>query len=126
MPSVMNDIGRDIKNLLRKLLLHRHEYFSGGFLNSDGRRVFEEAARMLIHEKPFLKRRVRSISRTGAFEDVLKLAREVLTREELEEIIRSWYTEPYIRYADLDDFFASSYFPSGEARSTDRMPSSSK
>jgi len=122
----MDNIGHDIKNLFRGLLKNKMKYFSNGFLNSEGRKIFEEAARMLVYEKPFLKKRIRTIRKKGSFEDILKLAEDILEKEELVVIISEWYTEPYTDTPTLDDSLLNTYFFSSTDKSTGRMPSSSK
>ena len=71
----------DVKNLLRKLLLGYTQYFSYDLLNSEGRKVFEEMARMLVHEHPYLKPMVVRARRKPTLENVLKIARLVLGEE---------------------------------------------
>ncbi|MCI4408062.1 MAG: hypothetical protein JHC26_03135 [Thermofilum sp.] len=122
----MDNVGRDVKNLIKKLLKQNSNYFSNGSLNSEGRKIFEEMARMLVYEKPYLKKRIREIRKKGTFEDVLKLAEDILPQEELIKIARGWYAGPYTESPDIDDFLLNSYLFSPVDRSTGRMPSSSK
>lgn len=122
----MDDVGRDVKNLMKKLLKQNSNYFSNGSLNSEGRKIFQEVARMLVYEKPYLKKRIREIRKKGTFEEVLKLAKDILTQEELKKIAKGWYTGPYTESPDIDDPLLNSYLFSPVDRSTGRMPSSSK
>ena len=92
--------GRDVKALLKKLLLGKESYFSKGRLNSEGRKVFEEAARMLIYEHPHYKAIVKRARRTGGLEDVLKIAKLVLGEEESRVLILSSQLSPYREKVD--------------------------
>ncbi len=76
--------GRDIGNLLRKLLLGYHKYFHNEVLNSDGRRLFMEILRMLLYEHPELRRTIYRVRRRLDLESVLKISRLVLGEEETE------------------------------------------
>jgi len=81
--------GPEVKNLLRKLLLGYRKYFDRfGTLNSDGRRLLSELARYLIYEHPEMKPLVRRVRKNPTLENVSKLAREVLGREEVEDLLR--------------------------------------
>ncbi|RLG82421.1 MAG: hypothetical protein DRO40_07730 [Thermoprotei archaeon] len=75
------DFGPDVKNLLKKLLLGYHIYFHNDVLNSDGRKIFEEALRMLVYEHPELKKTVYKARRNPDLEHVLKIAVMVLGEE---------------------------------------------
>lgn len=84
-----------MKALARKILLSRENFFSGDKLNSEGRKVFEELARMLVDEHPYLKQRVRAVRRRGDMESFLKIARLVLGDEEVERLLRAALEYPY-------------------------------
>jgi len=73
--------GPDVKSLLRKLILGYSLYFSNGILNSEGRKIFEELARMLIYEHPEYKSVVKKVRNNPTLENVLKIGRIVLGDE---------------------------------------------
>ena len=70
--------GPDVKNLMRKILEGYTLYFSNDILNTEGRKIFEEMARMLIDEHPELKPMVKRIRRNSCLRNVIKLARLIL------------------------------------------------
>ncbi|RLF23825.1 MAG: hypothetical protein DRN15_05115 [Thermoprotei archaeon] len=84
--------GPDVKSLIRKLIMHRHVYFSNGILNSEGRKVFEEMARMLVYEHPQLKKFIRRIRNRPTLDNIMKLAKLVLgdEAEALSELTEEW------------------------------------
>lgn len=86
--------GLDVKNLLRKLLTNYRLYFSNDVLNSEGRKVFEEMARMLIHEHPEHKPIIQRARRNLSLKNVLKVARMVLG-DGIEDVIRQADEGPY-------------------------------
>jgi len=63
---------------MRKLLEGYVFYFSHDVLNTEGRKVFEEMARMLLDEHPELKPMVKRVRREPTLKNVMKLARLVL------------------------------------------------
>lgn len=69
-------------------------YFSNGVLNSDGRRLFETIARMIVYEKPWYKGLVNRVRHDPCLENVLRLAEEILG-EEAYEIIEAVIEGPY-------------------------------
>jgi len=73
--------GRDVKNLLRKLIKGYFKYFSMDKLNSDGRKIFEEMARMLIYEHPEYKSLITKARHDPTLDNVMKIARLVLGEE---------------------------------------------
>ena len=87
--------GFDVKNLLRKLLTNYRLYFSNDVLNSEGRKVFEEMARMLIHEHPEHKPIIQKTRRNLSLKNILKIARMVLG-EDAEDITKQVDDGPYI------------------------------
>lgn len=87
--------GVDVKNLLRKLLTNYRVYFSNDVLNSEGRKVFEEMARMLIHEHPEHKPTIQKARRNLSLKNILKVARIVLG-DDVEDIVRQADDGPYI------------------------------
>jgi len=87
--------GRDVKALARKLIIHRYDYFSGDRLNSEGRKVFEEMARMLVFEHPYYKKRVKEVRRRGDFESFIKLAELILGEAETKSLVSTTLNSPY-------------------------------
>ncbi len=85
--SMKRRFGSDIHNLFRKLLSGYKLYFSHGTLNSEGRKLFEEAVRMLIHEHPEYKPVVTKARRKLTLENVLKVVRIVLDENEIRELL---------------------------------------
>ncbi|MEZ0346691.1 MAG: hypothetical protein ABWK01_09085 [Infirmifilum sp.] len=88
--------GKDVVSLTRKLLLHRDLYFSNEILNSEGRKIFEELARMIIYEHPYLKERVRRTRRKSDLATFLKLAELILGESEVREIMKNTVNYPYV------------------------------
>ncbi|MCI4461423.1 MAG: hypothetical protein JHC12_00460 [Thermogladius sp.] len=68
----------DAIRLLDILLEDRDSYFSGDYLNSEGRKLFEEAARSILKEAPFLKRRISRVRRKGDYNTILSLREDLL------------------------------------------------
>ncbi len=87
--------GPDVKSLLKKLILGYREYFSNDILNSEGRKVFAELARMLVYEHPELKSVVRRVRRDPTLENVLRIARLVLGEKVTEELFSSVIQGPF-------------------------------
>ena len=80
--------GKDIRALLRKLLLGYRQYFHNDVLNSDGRKLFEEILRMTMYEHPELRRLIYRLRRDATINSVLKFAKIVLGEKEAEELYR--------------------------------------
>jgi len=68
----------DAIRLLDILLEDRDSYFSGDYLNSEGRKLFEEAARSILKEAPFLRRRISRVRRKGDYNTILSLREDLL------------------------------------------------
>ncbi len=68
---------------LLRLLLERYEEFfdSQGYLNSEGMKVLERAARILVQEERWVKNYVVKARRRRSHEDVLKLLEVVSTSD---------------------------------------------
>ena len=63
--------------LIDKLLENSDAFFSGDYLNSDGRRVFEEFSRIMLEKYPWLKRRIRKIRRDPSIHRIIDLRVEL-------------------------------------------------
>jgi len=70
--------GKDVKNLLYKLLINHRDFFSYDMMNSEGRKIFEEMARMLIYEHPEMKKLIVKIRRKPTLDNVIKLAKIII------------------------------------------------
>lgn len=75
---------REAYRLLRKLILEYEEYFSHDVLNSEGRKVFEKAVKIILREHPELKQLVSRVRRKPTLENILKIVRVVGVDWELE------------------------------------------
>jgi hypothetical protein len=92
--SGRSSIGPDVVRLARKLALGCRLYFSGDLLNSEGRKLFEEMARMLVYEHPELKGVVTRARRNPTLGNVLKVLERVLG-DEAEKLVREGVEGPY-------------------------------
>ncbi|MGC9011590.1 hypothetical protein [Thermogladius sp.] len=71
--------------LLRILVEGREVYFSGDYLNSEGRKLLEEAVRNILRDAPFLKRRVVKVRKKGDYDSVLSLVEDLLSLQSSED-----------------------------------------
>ncbi|MEM4922403.1 MAG: hypothetical protein QXU65_05345 [Sulfolobales archaeon] len=77
--SGVSSAREEATKLLRALVSDYSSFFdSRGYLNSEGRKVFERAVRSLVSEEKWLKKSVARVRKRGSFEDVVKLL-ELLT-----------------------------------------------
>ncbi len=84
----MTSYGKDLKYLMRKLLLGYRLYFDkDGVLNSDGRRLLEEIARFLVYEHPELKPLVKKVRKNPTLNNVIRLAEVFMSSKEIMELI---------------------------------------
>lgn len=86
--------GPDVVRLARKIASNHLLYFSYDQLNSEGRKVFEEMARMLVHEHPELKKLVVRARRRPTLDNVMKVLERVLG-EEAWELVKGSVEGPY-------------------------------
>lgn len=93
----MPGFGPDVERLARKLVEGYAAYFSYDMLNSEGRKVFGEMARMLVHEHPELKPVVVKARRDPTLENVMKVVERVLGPEAW-ALLRSSVSGPYTYY----------------------------
>lgn len=69
--------------LLELLVREYSSYFdSRGYLNSEGRKVLERAARTLLREERWLKKYVARARKRGSYEDVVRLLELLLGASE--------------------------------------------
>jgi hypothetical protein len=90
----MREFGPDVVRLARKLAEGYLVYFSRGVLNSEGRKIFEEMARMLIDEHPELKKIVTRARRNPTLENVVRVLERVLG-EETSTLLKGAVEGPY-------------------------------
>jgi len=87
-------IGSDVKSLMKKLILGYRLYFSNDVLNSEGRKIFEELARMLVYEHPYYKALIRRVRRNPTLDNVLKVG-EIVLGDEIHELLSLAVYGPY-------------------------------
>ena len=79
---------RLIREYLRVLLLNFYKFFSKDcVLNSDGRRLFNDIAREVAKHKPGLMKLVKNVRKNPTLENILKLAKEFLSDDEISELV---------------------------------------
>jgi hypothetical protein len=105
----LEGFGRDIPALLRKLLYDYYRFFSHGVLNSDGRRIFEELARMLIYEHPEYKGLIRRIRRNPTIESMRKLSDIILGEKVYDEIMDIVINGPYTYKVHMKKYSGASH-----------------
>jgi len=86
--------GLDVKVLARRLIECYSIYFSRDMLNSEGRKVFEEMARMLVYEHPEYKKLVKRVRRKPTLDNVLRIVERLLD-EDVYELLRGAVEGPY-------------------------------
>ena len=90
------DFGKDLRFLMIKLLSGYYLYFDkNNMLNSDGRRLFEEIARMLVYEHPEYKKIVSKARRNPSLENILRVAEIFMDRGEAERALKAGIYGPY-------------------------------
>jgi len=87
--------GPDVVRLARKLAEGYRAYFSMDSLNSEGRKLFEEMARMLVEEHPELKQLVTKARRKPTLDNVRKVLDRVLGEEQVDALIHAASQGPY-------------------------------
>ena len=88
-------IPKYVRSVLKKLLTERRRYFDKReLLNSDGRKLLEEALRKLVRYDPGRKRLVRRIRREPSYSELLRLVQHLLGDECAEELAGTGF-EPY-------------------------------
>lgn len=91
----MSRFGPDVYRLARKLAEGYRAYFSMDYLNSEGRKLFEEMARMLVEEHPELKQLVTRARRKPTLENVKKILERILGEEQVDELLEASLQGPY-------------------------------
>ena len=77
-----------VRSYLRVLLLNFCRFFSKDcVLNSDGRRLLNDIAREVAKCEPHLMELVKKVRKKPTLENILKLAREFLSEDEISEVI---------------------------------------
>ena len=75
-----------LKSLVKLLLRNYHEYFSGDVLNSEGRKVISKIARLIAKDFPEYYYIIRRIRREPTIENVIRLARTILSTKDIEDV----------------------------------------
>jgi len=79
-------------SLIQKLLAEPSTYFSNGYLNSEGWKVLLVIRRLVIRNKPYLARRIKSINHQSSYEEVVRVLTSLLKSEFNEECEYSCYS----------------------------------
>lgn len=91
---------RDLEYLVVKLLLGYKLYFDrDGVLNSEGRKLFEEIARLLVYEHPEFKPLVKKTRKNPTLSNVVKVAETLVDPERVRELVEAGVQGPY-KYAE--------------------------
>lgn len=64
--------------IIKLLLVNKDLYFSGDYLNSDGRKYFEKALKHLIREYPWLRRRIYRVRRDPNYYEIEEFLLDLL------------------------------------------------
>ncbi|RLG89180.1 MAG: hypothetical protein DRO15_01105 [Thermoprotei archaeon] len=90
------NFNKDLRNLMKKLLLGYSRFFSkSGVLNSDGRKLLEEIIRLLMYEHPKYKPLARKVRKNPTLRNVIRLAELFMDYQEIEELISLALYGPY-------------------------------
>ncbi len=82
--KLLNDVKRTLKNMLKNYRLYFDKY---EILNSEGRALLCKVARTIADVRPELLPRFRHVLRSGSLNDFIKLLRDLLGEDEIENII---------------------------------------
>ncbi len=86
-------ICRDLRYLMTKILYGRELYFDRNYyLNSEGRKIFIEIARLINKCFPHYRDRMRDLRKNPSIENIAKFAEELYGSEIIEKI----FCGPYI------------------------------
>jgi len=69
-------------DLVLKLISESNNYFSNGYLNSEGWKVFTIIRRIALRSRPELAKRIKSISQYSSYEEVVKVLNSLLENVE--------------------------------------------
>jgi len=93
---------KDLKNLMRKLLLNYTKFFSkDNVLNSDGRKLLEEIIRLLMYEHPEYRSLVRKVRKNPTLRNIIRLAELLMDPQEIRELLSFALYGPYKTNMDL-------------------------
>lgn len=85
---------KEVKSLLAKLLTNYRLFFSkDGMLNSEGRKLFENIARIVIREHPERKELISRVRKKPTIENIIKVATIYVSEDEVYELLSSDYEE---------------------------------
>lgn len=101
----MTQFSKDIVYLMRKLLLGYNKFFHNDVLNSDGRKVFETIAKILLYEHPEYKKIIYKVRRNPDLQNVMKIAELVLGNNAYELLsIGAGFKRLYINKDEVHEF----------------------
>jgi len=60
----------ELRSLIERLT--GYEYYSKGYLNSEGRKVFERVVRIVLKKRPELKSMITRVRRNPSYDNVIK------------------------------------------------------
>ncbi len=85
-------LDKEIRSLLTKLLTGYRTYFDKtGLLNSEGRKLFEGVARLVVREHPERKEIISKARRNPTLENIIKVAVMYVDEGEVYELLRNDY-----------------------------------
>jgi hypothetical protein len=72
-------------DLVLKLVSEFDNYFSNGYLNSEGWKVFTIIKRLALKSRPELARRIKSINQYSSYEEVVEVLNSLIENVEFSE-----------------------------------------
>lgn len=79
-------MSEEVENLLRKLLTKREEFFDKtNTLNSDGRRLLNKIIKLILSNRPELRKLATKTRKNPTLENVARLAEEILSMRKSEK-----------------------------------------
>uniref|UniRef100_A0A7J3QED7 Uncharacterized protein n=1 Tax=Ignisphaera aggregans TaxID=334771 RepID=A0A7J3QED7_9CREN len=92
----MENFGREVKFLMRKLLENIPLYFDKNLtLNSDGRRLLSQLLRYLLYEHHEYRYIIKEVRKNPTIENVVKLAKIALSPNEVEDLLNIYFKGIY-------------------------------
>ncbi len=84
----LRPLDRDVKSLLTKLLINHRAFFSKeGVLNSEGRKLFERIARLIVREHPERKEVISKTRKNPTLRSVFQIATMFMEEDEVYELL---------------------------------------
>jgi len=85
---------KELKSLITKLLTNYRLFFSkDGVLNSEGRKLFENIARIVLREHPERKEIISKVRKKPTIDNIIKVATIYVDEDEVYELLNSNYKE---------------------------------